>query len=154
MLGSAATSSHSILCDFAQGQRLRTTYAGPANPEVKRAGWSNDTVWLDAAAAKKGQPAAPGTIGFRACPRSCLNSTLGGYQVCEKWLKDRKGRALSEDDIAHYQKFIVALVETIRLMKEIDEVIEAHGGWPGAFVAPADAAAAPRASATALPASS
>ena len=38
-----------------------------------------------------------------------------------------------EDDIAHYQKIVVALTETIRLMKEIDEVIEKHGGWPGAF---------------------
>lgn len=40
---------------------------------------------------------------------------------------------LSDDDIAHYQKIVVALAETIRLMKEIDEVIEEQGGWPGAF---------------------
>jgi hypothetical protein len=59
---------------------------------------------------------------------------FGGYQVCEKWLKDRKGRTLSKDDIAHYQQIVVALAETIRLMKEIDELIEAHGDWPGAFV--------------------
>jgi hypothetical protein len=37
-------------------------------------------------------------------------------------------------DIDHYQKIVVALSETIRLMKEIDEVIGNHGGWPGAFV--------------------
>ncbi|MEO8218782.1 MAG: S24 family peptidase, partial [Acidobacteriota bacterium] len=49
------------------------------------------------------------------------------------WLKSRKGRTLSKDDIAHYQKIVVALTETIRLMKEIDGVIESHGGWPGAF---------------------
>jgi Type ISP C-terminal specificity domain len=59
---------------------------------------------------------------------------VGGYQVCEKWLKDHKGRTLSKEDIAHYQKIVVALSETIRLMKELDEVIDAHGGWPGAFV--------------------
>ena len=47
---------------------------------------------------------------------------------------NRKGRTLSDDDLAHYQKIVVALNETIRLMHEIDEVIEAHGGWPGAFV--------------------
>ena len=58
---------------------------------------------------------------------------IGGYQVCEKWLKDRKARTLSKDDIAHYQKIVVALAETIRLMKEVDKVIEQHGGWPGAF---------------------
>jgi hypothetical protein len=43
---------------------------------------------------------------------------IGGYQVCEKWLKDRRGRRLSFDDIRHYQKVVVALGETIRLMKE------------------------------------
>ena len=63
------------------------------------------------------------------------NFHIGGYQVCEKWLKDRKGRTLSKDDIAHYHKIVVALAETIRLMNEIDKVIEKHGGWPGAFAA-------------------
>ncbi len=43
---------------------------------------------------------------------------IGGYQVCEKWLKDRRGRKLSYDDISHYQKIVVVLGETIRLMKE------------------------------------
>jgi len=45
-------------------------------------------------------------------------SHIGGYQVCEKWLKDRRGRELSFADIRHYQKVVVALGETIRLMKE------------------------------------
>jgi hypothetical protein len=67
---------------------------------------------------------------------------IGGYQVCEKWLKDRKGRTLSRDDIIHYQKIVVALNETIRLMQEIDEVIEQHGGWPGAFASGATPASA------------
>ena len=72
---------------------------------------------------------------------------IGGYQVCAKWLKDRQAkwgknprpsRKLTSDDIAHYQKIIVALAETIRLMKEIDEIIDQHGGWLGAFVTDAD----------------
>jgi hypothetical protein len=46
---------------------------------------------------------------------------IGGYQPAQKWLKDRKGRVLSYDDIQHYQKIIVALAETDRLMKEIDK---------------------------------
>lgn len=111
-----------------------TTYTGPKNPEVERVGWSDGTVWLDAAATKKGQPATLGTIGFHGVPEAVWNFHIGGYQVCEKWLKDRKGRTLSADDIAHYHRIVIALHETIRLMKEIDEVIEAHGGWPGAFV--------------------
>ena len=41
---------------------------------------------------------------------------------------------LTTEDVDHYQKIVVALSETIRIMAEIDEVIEAHGGWPGAFI--------------------
>jgi len=54
---------------------------------------------------------------------------IGGYQVCQKWLKDRQKahRKLTYDDSAHYQKIVVALKETIRLMAEIDELIP---GWP------------------------
>ncbi|HXE76412.1 MAG TPA: type ISP restriction/modification enzyme [Candidatus Xenobia bacterium] len=64
---------------------------------------------------------------FDGVPKDVWEFHIGGYQVCEKWLKDRKGRRLSADDIAHYQKVVVALDETIRLMREIDEVIP---GWP------------------------
>lgn len=42
---------------------------------------------------------------------------------------------LSPEDIAHYHRIVVALSETIRIMKEIDLAIESHGGWPGAFQA-------------------
>jgi len=45
-----------------------------------------------------------------------------GYQPAQKWLKDRKGRTLLSDDILHYQKIIVALLETDRLMKENDKI--------------------------------
>ena len=52
---------------------------------------------------------------------------MGGYQVCEKWLKDRRGRDLSPEDLKHYQRIVVALKGTIELMAEIDERIER---WP------------------------
>ena len=113
-----------------------TDYAGHKNPEVGRVGWSAGTVWLDArkTLAREGHRAArPGTIGFHGVPEEVWDFHIGGYQVCHKWLKDRKGRTLSDDDIAHYQKIVVALKETIRIMTEVDEVIEAHGGWPAAF---------------------
>jgi hypothetical protein len=45
-------------------------------------------------------------------------------------LKDRRGRQLSSEDIAHYQKIVYALGETIRLIGEVDEAIESAGGWP------------------------
>jgi hypothetical protein len=34
------------------------------------------------------------------------------------------------EDIARYQKMVVSLRETIRLMGEVDGVIESAGGWP------------------------
>ncbi|HZL78977.1 MAG TPA: type ISP restriction/modification enzyme, partial [Candidatus Limnocylindrales bacterium] len=55
---------------------------------------------------------------------------IGGYQVCEKWLKDRKGRTLTHDDIEHYQRTVSALAETRSLMAQIDALIADHGGWP------------------------
>jgi hypothetical protein len=55
---------------------------------------------------------------------------IGGYQVCEKWLKDRRGRGLSYDDIEHYQRVCVSLGETIRGMAGIDAIIDKYGGWP------------------------
>jgi len=70
---------------------------------------------------------------FEGVPPEVWNFHIGGYQVAQKWLKDRRGRQLSSEDITHYQRILVALKETIRIMAEIDEVIEEHGGWPGAF---------------------
>jgi predicted helicase len=67
---------------------------------------------------------------FAGVPPQVWNFHVGGYQVCQKWLKDRKWRALSYDDIRHYQKIVAALAETIYLMDEIDETIEMGGGWP------------------------
>jgi len=64
---------------------------------------------------------------FEGVPPEVWNFHIGGYQVCQKWLKDRKGRMLSFDDLVHYQKIIVALKETVRLMEEIDDLIP---GWP------------------------
>ena len=55
---------------------------------------------------------------------------VGGYQVCQKWLKDRKDRKLTYDDLTHYRHVVSALAETIRLMQEIDKTITEHGGWP------------------------
>ena len=64
---------------------------------------------------------------FEGVPSDVWNFQIGGYQVCEKWLKDRKGRTLSYDDLTHYQRIVVALKMTIRLMAEIDDLIPS---WP------------------------
>ncbi|MCW0483315.1 type ISP restriction/modification enzyme [Gaoshiqia sediminis] len=59
---------------------------------------------------------------FADVPLSAWEFYIGGYQPAQKWLKDRKGRTLSFEDIMHYQKIIVALSETHRLMQKIDGV--------------------------------
>ncbi len=59
---------------------------------------------------------------FDNVPQIAWEFFIGGYQPAQKWLKDRKERKLEFDDILHYQKIIVALSETDRLMKEIDKI--------------------------------
>lgn len=59
---------------------------------------------------------------FDNVPEIAWNFYIGGYQPAQKWLKDRKDRKLEFEDISHYQKIIVALSETDRLMKEIDKI--------------------------------
>jgi predicted helicase len=110
-------------------RRLVTQYIGGRHPEVERISWSRGTVWIDKAQ----------STGFQGVREDVWNFRVGGYQVCEKWLKDRKGRTLTRDDVTHYQEIVVALAETIRLMAEIDSVIEQHGGWPRAFTSEAEA---------------
>jgi predicted helicase len=57
---------------------------------------------------------------FDNVPPAAWESYTGGYQPAQKWLKDRKGRALNHEDIEHYQKIIYILTETARLMEEIE----------------------------------
>ncbi|MCD6361116.1 MAG: hypothetical protein J7M38_09645, partial [Armatimonadetes bacterium] len=52
---------------------------------------------------------------------------VGGYQVLDKWLKDRRGRELTPEDLEHYRRVVVALRKTIQIMAEIDARIET---WP------------------------
>lgn len=60
---------------------------------------------------------------FTGIPEKVWNFYVGGYQVCKRWLEDRRGRTLSDEDIQHYQLIVVALKETIELMSQIDEAI-------------------------------
>ena len=121
-LGGELVSLH--LMESPKLEKYITKYVGKGDSEVAKGHprYSGGTVLINP------------TKGFTGVPEDVWNFHIGGYQVCEKWLKDRRGRVLSDEDIAHYQKVVVALKETIRLMAEIDQVIEAHGGWPGAFL--------------------
>lgn len=67
---------------------------------------------------------------YKGVPPEVWNFHVGGYQVCHKWLKDRKGRPSTFEVIQHYQRVVAALGEMIESMEKIDEVIEEHGGRP------------------------
>src|SRR5581483_3774695 len=69
-------------------------------------------------------PVTPAVWAFR----------VGGYQVCEKWLKDRRGRPLTNPLINHYLKTLAALEATVGIMAELDEIVSTSGGWESAFV--------------------
>ena len=61
---------------------------------------------------------------FGNVPLKAWKFYIGGYQPAEKWLKDRRDRTLNMEEIPHYRKIIVALMETDRIMGEIDGVFE------------------------------
>ena len=57
---------------------------------------------------------------FEGVPESAWNFYIGGYQPAQKWIKDRKGMTLSFNDVKHYQRIIYVLLQTERIMQEID----------------------------------
>jgi len=79
----------------------------------------------------KYQPAPKGNTGriyinnekyFDGITEEVWNYYIGGYQVCYKWLKDRKGRVLSLEEVETYCKIVTALSHTIKSQKQIDEI--------------------------------
>lgn len=89
-------------------QTKHAQFNNPGSNMVDRPEYKGDSVWIN-----KEQC-------FEDVPETAWNFYIGGYQPAQKWLKDRKGRTLTYDDIAHYRKIITVLLETDRLMKEID----------------------------------
>ena len=66
---------------------------------------------------------------FEGVDNTVWEYQIGGYRVCHKWLKDRKGRILSLEGIKHYCKVVTAIKKTIEIQKDIDAVypeIEKH----------------------------
>jgi len=114
---------------------LHTTLANATNPAARLSPTGTSSVdaapnYVYAEALSEGRVYINKTQYFSPVPQEVWEFHVGGYQVCHKWLKDRKGRTLTAEDIAHYGRIVAALGETIRLMGEIDEVIDEHGGWP------------------------
>jgi len=59
---------------------------------------------------------------FEGIPQDIWQYQIGSYQVCRKWLKDRKARCLSLEDIKHYCRMVTALQKTIEIQKEINDI--------------------------------
>jgi predicted helicase len=91
-------------------EKYITQYPEDGNNVVTKPHYQNGKVYIN------------DTQYFNNVPETAWNFYIGGYQPAQKWLKDRKDRKLEFDDILHYQKIIVALAETDRLMKEIDSI--------------------------------
>ncbi|MEW4449502.1 type ISP restriction/modification enzyme [Qipengyuania sp. JC766] len=61
---------------------------------------------------------------FDSVPETAWEFHIGGYQPAQKWLKDRKGRTLSYEDLNHYMRIVKILLETDRIMREIELPLE------------------------------
>lgn len=61
---------------------------------------------------------------FDSAPEVSWGFFIGGYQPAQKWLKDRKGRALNFDDVKHYQRILKILAETHRIMRTISMTLD------------------------------
>jgi predicted helicase len=62
------------------------------------------------------------STSIASVPNQVWNFGIGGYKPVQKWLKSYKGKELTDEDINHYRKIIVALTETNRIMKAIDKI--------------------------------
>jgi very-short-patch-repair endonuclease len=92
-------------------EQFITTYPASGDNKVSKVRYECGKVWINA------------TQYFAGVPEIAWGFYIGGYQPAQKWLKDRKDRELSFEDIRHYQKIVIALTETDRIMKEIDGVV-------------------------------
>jgi Type ISP C-terminal specificity domain len=83
-------------------------FEGDGDSAVEKPRLEGGKVWINA------------KQGFAGVSQNAWEFHVGGYQPAQKWLKDRKGHALSWDDIRHYQKIIKILGETHGIMQEIE----------------------------------
>ncbi len=89
---------------------LRFRPTGNGDNTVERVGWDESAHVLRFNASR----------GFEGVPRTVWEWKIGGYQVAKKWLDDRKGRTLGFEELAHFQKTLIALDETRRVMEEVE----------------------------------
>lgn len=105
--------------------KITTSYPEPGNNVVEKINYTFPAKELE-----KGRVWINKEQYFEGVSPEVWEFHIGAYQVCSKWLKDRKGRRREFNDIQHSQRVVATLRETITLMEQIDEAIEDHGGWP------------------------
>lgn len=102
---------HLLEAQELQSFNLGITFVGEGNEEVVKPKWGDENrVYIN------------GTQYFDGISKEVFNFYVGGYQPAQRWLKDRKGRTLTAEDIIHYKKMCVAMSKTIEIMKEIDSI--------------------------------
>lgn len=104
--------AQSQIAPTGNGVAPRHRFEGEGEGVVSQVRYADGGVWINR------------TQHFTDVPIDVWDYEIGAYQVCEKWLKDRKGSALSRDEIRQYRSILVAVAETLRLIEEIDEVVE------------------------------
>ena len=99
---------HLHLLEDVESQDGMADYPIVGNNEVEKPQYVDNRIFINE------------TQYFDKVPIRTWEFYIGGYQPAQKWLKDRKGRMLSYEEIRHYQKMIVALKETWEVMQEVD----------------------------------
>ncbi len=85
-------------------------FEGEGDGIVERVRYTDNNIWINT------------TQHFTDIPQEVWEYEIGAYQVCHKWLKDRKDRCLTTDNLNQYRKILVAIAETIRIMDTIDNI--------------------------------
>ncbi len=93
-------------------ENMISKFQGEGENKVEKPKYEDEKVWIN-----KSQY-------FDGIKEEVWEYQIGGYQVCEKWLKDRKGRMLTLDEIKTYCKIVTALSKTIEIQREIDKYFE------------------------------
>jgi predicted helicase len=109
MLGQELIDWH--LLKVGSGTAPRHRFEGEGEGFVSQVQYVNGGVWINP------------TQHFTDVPVDVWNYEVGAHQVCEKWLKDRKGAMLSHAEVRQYRNILIAVAETLRLMEEIDEIV-------------------------------
>ena len=103
-----------------QLRKLHLMESVPSMPDIAQFTTSGDNL-VEKLVYQNGSVYFNATQCFSNVPELAWNFYVGGYQPAQKWLKDRKGRNLTFDDILHYRNIIIVLLETDRLMKALEK---------------------------------